>query len=128
MTISGIQIISLVALVAAGTVFAQTTGQTLSGGVALEEREQMMQRYRDYNLHLAFAEQNGQFLAGVRVTVRDAGGNVVVSSVSEGPFLFASVTPGTYTVAAEFRGETKTRMIQVGQGAAPLQYFRWGGA
>jgi hypothetical protein len=123
--ISGVPIIPLVALVVAGTVFAQSNAQTLSGGVAQEEREQMMQRYRDYNLHLAFAEPNGQYLVGVKVTVRDAGGNVVVGGVSDGPLLFASLPPGAYRVTAEFAGKPMTRTVQVGLGAAPMHYFRW---
>ena len=38
----------------------------------------MMQRYRDYNLHLGFAEPDGKFLAGVAVTAQDESGKVVL--------------------------------------------------
>jgi len=43
-------------LLAAGTAIAQPNPQTLTGGVGVEERAQMMQRYDEYNLHLAFAQ------------------------------------------------------------------------
>ena len=55
-------------LLAAGTVIAQPNPQTLTGGVGVEERAQMMQRYDEYNLHLAFAQPDGQYLAGVNKT------------------------------------------------------------
>jgi hypothetical protein len=108
---------------AAAVAYADVT--TVTGGVTLEERTALMQRYGDYNLHLAFAEPDGQYLAGVAVTARDASGNVVFTSVSDGPFVFASVPPGTYRVLAEYNGEAKSRSIQVGSGVSPLHYFRW---
>src|SRR5262245_25871114 len=98
MKVFGVPIVPLVAVFTAGTVLAQSGAPTLSGGVGHDERERMMQRYRDYNLHLGFAEPDGSYLAGVAVTAQDEGGRVVLASVADGPFLFASLQPGSYRV------------------------------
>ena len=125
MKVFGVPIVPLAAVFAAGLVFAQPAPPQLSGGVGHEERERMMQRYRDYNLHLGFAERDGSYLAGVAVTALDDRGKVVLSTVAEGPFLFASVPPGSYRITAELGGQAHTRAIQVGSDAGPIHYFRW---
>jgi hypothetical protein len=123
--IFGVPIVPLVAVLAAGTAVAQPKPQTLTGGVGVEERAQMMQRYDEYNFHLAFAQPDGQYLAGVKVTARDANGSIVLSDFADGPFLFANLPPGTYRVTAALAGDAKTRAIRIGNGAAPIHYFRW---
>jgi hypothetical protein len=35
------------------------------------------------------------------------------------------VPPGTYRVVAEYNGDARSRTIQVGNGPAPIHYFRW---
>jgi hypothetical protein len=122
--IFGVSIATLAGL-ATGAAFAQSMPGTLSGGVGVEEREQMMQRYGEYNLHLGFAEQSGQYVAGVQVTARDASGAVVLSEMTEGPLLFAKLPPGAYRVTASFGGVERTRVIRVSDGPGPIEYFRW---
>lgn len=119
--------IPLAALIATGAALAQSSGQPLTGGVGLEERERMMQRYGDYTMHLGFAEVGGPYVADVAVTVQDESGKVVLSSVADGPFLFAKLPPGSYRVTADFGGRAQTRTIRVGTHAGPIHYFRWGG-
>jgi hypothetical protein len=124
MTVFGVPVVPLVAVFAAGVVLAQPGAPTLSGGVGHDERERMMQRYRDYNLHLGFAEPDGSYLAGVGVTAQDENGRVVLTSVTDGPFLFASLPPGSYRVTVDLGGQLSTRTIRVGSDAGPIHYFR----
>jgi hypothetical protein len=72
----------------------------LSGGVTIEERKVMRPMARDYNLKLEFANGKGQYLADVKVAVKDAKGNVVFAGVSSGPWLYMAVPAGTYEVSA----------------------------
>jgi hypothetical protein len=116
MKIFGAPVLPLAAIFA-GAALAQPDAQTLTGGVGLDDRERMMQRYRDYNLHLAFAETSGPYLAGVQVTARDEQGEVVLSSTADGPFLFTRLPPGSYRVTADFGGQARTSTIRVGDDA-----------
>ena len=124
MKVFGVPVVPLVAVFAAGVVLAQPGAPTLSGGVGHDERERMMQRYRDYNLHLGFAEPDGSYLAGVAVTVQDENGRVLLSTVADGPFLFANLQPGSYRITVDLSGQVSTRTIRVGSDAGPMHYFR----
>lgn len=123
--IFGVSVASLAALATGTAAFAQRVPGTLSGGVGLEERAQMMERYGEYNLHLGFAEQSGEYLAGVQVSARDANGAVVFAGETEGPLLFANVPPGAYRVTASYGGVARTRVIRVSDAPGPIEYFRW---
>lgn len=96
-----------------------------TGGVGEEARQGFMQSYGDYNLHLAFAEKSGAFLADVDVAIRDARGKEVWSGTVDGPMLFARVPSGRYAVSAEFDGATKQRTIQVGSAPGRMHYIHW---
>jgi len=123
--IFGVSIASLAALATGAAAFTPSMPATLSGGVGVEEREQMMQRYGEYNLHLGFAEQSGEYVAGVLISVRDANGAVVLSGEAEGPLLFAKVPPGAYRVTASFGGVEQTRVIRTSDAPGLIAYFRW---
>ncbi len=99
--------------------------QTISGAIAAEEREVMMQSYADYNLHLAFAHATGGYLADVAVAIHSADGRLVWSGISEGPFFFAQLPRGTYQVTAEFDGNAVTRKVSVGLLPGPMHHFHW---
>jgi hypothetical protein len=112
-------------LISASAIAAVPSGPVLIGGVGDENREAMMQAYKDYNLHLAFAEKTGEFVADVPVTIKDAHGHEVWSGSSEGPMLFAKVPPGRYTVTAEYDGRRQQKSVQVGRKAGRLYTLLW---
>lgn len=99
--------------------------KAVSGAVGLDARERMMQTYSDYNLHLAFANASGEFLADVALVLRDAGGSVVWRGVSEGPLFFARVPKGKYEVVGGFRGKSVARWVEAGARPGPMHYFHW---
>jgi hypothetical protein len=117
--------LAIVSLLAAGTGYGSTGLKVDSGAVGIDERERMMQQYSDYNLHLAFARMNGEFLADVKVTIQDARGDTVDEGVADGPLFFAALPTGNYRVTAEFDGESITRSLNVHRQAAPMRYFHW---
>jgi hypothetical protein len=96
-----------------------------SGAVGVGERERMMQEYADFNLHFAFAQTDGAYVADVAVAIRDPEGRLVWRGVSEGPFLFAQIPSGRYLVTAEYDGRTVTRRIEARSAPGPMHYFRW---
>jgi hypothetical protein len=96
----------------------------LSGGTGLDEREALNQVARDYNLKLSFALASGNYLGDVAVEIRDAGGRVAVQAVSEGPWFFAKLPPGRYTVLAKVMDKTQQKAVQVtGKGQTVLNLF-----
>jgi hypothetical protein len=96
----------------------------VSGGVGLENREEMRALEPSYNLRLVFASATGEYLAGVGVVIRTTEGNTVLRTVSEGPWLYVKLAPGTYTVSAEQDGASITKRIVVG-GRRSTLHFSW---
>lgn len=112
------------ALLAAGAAQAADV-EVKSGAVGIDERQEFMKTFGNYNLHLAFAEKSGAYLADVDVTIRDAQGKVLWSGTADGPLFFARVPSGRYSVEAQFAGDTKRRSIQVGDGPGRMHYMHW---
>lgn len=98
----------------------------ISGGVGMAEREALKNVEGDYNLRLLFATQGtGEFIADVKVTIRDSKGNVVLDAVSDGPSFFAKLPPGSYKVTADNKGEPQTRSVVVSSKRPVKQAFYW---
>lgn len=125
----------LVSALAWGIVIAQEAGlkvrtsgdiSYVSGGVGASEQQALEQEKAHYNLHLLFAVTgSGEFLASVPVTVADASGQVVLQAVSDGPYFYARVPPGRYSVSAEHAGEAKTQSVTVPASGAASPSFYW---
>jgi hypothetical protein len=112
----------------AGTASAQAVFDVRSGGANTEGRQQMMEVYDNYNLHLAFLDRSrrsGAPLADVDVTIRDPKGNTVWQGVSEGSYLFAKLPEGQYNVQASFEGKPQSRNIQVSAAGGSLHSVTW---
>jgi hypothetical protein len=62
---------------------------------------------REQGLSLGFAEVSGAFLSDVRVSIQDRSGSEVVNTVVDGPWFFAPLPGGTYTVKAVFEDQVK---------------------
>jgi hypothetical protein len=92
--------------------------QVLSGGVGEHERHHLEQIARDYDLKAIFSLAEGPYLADVNVTIRDRHGNLVLETVSSGPWLYAKLDPGTYRIVASKFGRTVEERVTIrGQGA-----------
>jgi hypothetical protein len=96
----------------------------VTGGVGLENREEMRALEPGYNLRVVFASATGEYLAGVGVVIRTTEGNTVLHTVSEGPWLYVKLPPGTYTVSAEQGGASITKRIVVDGRPSTLR-FSW---
>ncbi|MEI2781121.1 MAG: carboxypeptidase regulatory-like domain-containing protein [Candidatus Competibacter sp.] len=71
----------------------------VSGGVGEGERAELDALSNQFNLRLLFAMQgSGEYLSAVRVTILDARGGTVLTAESKGPWFFAQLAPGEYTV------------------------------
>jgi hypothetical protein len=108
----------------------QTQGNVtyVSGGIADDWQQAMESQRSQYNLHLLFAQiGTGAYFANLPVQITDSSGNTVLSAVSQGPFFYARLPAGRYTVTASHLGQpiTKTAYVPAG-GSVDLDY-RWAG-
>jgi len=93
----------------------------ISGGVSLDARQAMMAQVGSYNLHLEFAAApEGEYLSDVDVSVANARGQSVLQTRTTGPWLFARLPAGAYSVTAKAAGATRTQQITVGGGRRHL--------
>lgn len=107
---------------------APTIGQDIayaSGGIGMDEREEMQAMLGDYSLKLAFAfEGSGAYVSGVSVTLSRAG-EPVFQVQDVGPWLLVKLPAGPYEVAAEGVGkivEATVRVPQDGYAEAVLRF------
>ena len=96
----------------------------VSGGVGDDSQDRMASMSREYNLKLMFTLNEGNYLAGVNVAITDSRGGKVIDDVSNGPFFFAKLPAGQYTVSATHNGKTQTRKVNVGKGMQTA-HLRW---
>lgn len=106
----------------------QTQGEVVfvSGGVGGDERDTMQSIGADYNLHLLFSENStGNYLSDVKVIIKDAGGNILVETVADGPMLFAKLKPGHYSVSADWDGHSIGKTANVDSKHRTSLSFAW---
>jgi hypothetical protein len=104
---------------------ATTASAYISGGVGAPDVERLKSQERDYELKLVFTLNEGNYVAGVAISLRDAKGNSVIDTVSDGPIFMAKLAPGGYTIAATYEGRTITRKIGVPARGLRTEYLRW---
>lgn len=97
----------------------------LSGGVTLDEREQMAFTAADYNLKLGFAEKGGSYLAGTEVVVTGRDGRKVLELIAQGPFVLARLPAGNYRVKVTANGKDQVRDTQVSAKGQRELMFYW---
>ncbi|UHD16407.1 carboxypeptidase regulatory-like domain-containing protein [Thiocapsa bogorovii] len=85
----------------------------VSGGVGESERSELDALSPEFNLHLMFATQgSGEYLSAVRVNILDSNKRPVLTAESEGPWFYAQLPPGDYSVEVTptgLRGEDQTQ-------------------
>jgi hypothetical protein len=123
----------VVAALGAGSVAAQSTVKTapgashISGGSSAESREEMKQQAGQFNVRATFITKSGAYMADVDVVVTDAAGKAVLTTRTEGPWLYARLAPGSYEMRATANSVTQKQKFAV-QAQGPRQLtFRWEG-
>lgn len=96
----------------------------MTGGVGIGERQAMEEMAKGYNLKVVFAKVQGNYLADIPVTIMKPTGEKVLETVANGPWLFAKLPPGQYTVKAIYNGQVKTRTMELGR-AMRVAMFHW---
>ena len=86
----------------------------ISGGVGYDERAHLEAVKSQYNLRLLFAISGaGSYLSGVKVLIQDARGQTALETVSNGPWFFAQLPPGAYTLTLDNQGQVQKRSVNI---------------
>jgi len=84
----------------------------LSGGVGQTEREILKEMGKEYSLKLMFSNKQGEYLSDVIVKIFDQKGKTILTTVSNGPWLFIDLPSGIYHLEASSKADRK-RLSQV---------------
>ena len=77
-----------------------------------------------YTLRLLFADSSGSYLADIAVTVADRAGNTLLEAISDGPYLWARLPPGSYRVTARRRPDRSRSPLRARQTPHSLGHRR----
>jgi hypothetical protein len=99
-----------------------------TGGIGADEIAAFKAAAPKYPLELLFAEKalpNDVYLTDVQVMVKGASGQVLLDTVSGGPFLLAQLPPGTYRIEANHDGVMKRQTVELKAGQHRRVVFVW---
>lgn len=88
----------------------------MTGGVGIEEREQMKAQADPYSLKLEFAVTSGSYLANIDLAVERADGSELLRVEGVGPWVYLALDPGKYRIKAWYKDELKSRTVEVAAG------------
>ena len=94
-------------------------GIFISGGIGLDERQEMYANRDRYNLRLSFANARGMYISGVDVSIEPLSTKgTAMHCPDAGPLLFLSLIPGKYRISAAFEDKTQVLTVNVSPGAS----------
>lgn len=125
----GIVAVAIVTL-GSSAAFALTTnianGITSStGGITVDERQEMADRRKNFSLLLKFAAKSGRYLGDVSVNIIDGKGAAVFESTTDGPWLLVNLPGSSYTLKATSGGVSQSQKISIGQNARREWTMYW---
>ena len=100
----------------------------LSGGIGKSEASAMKHAARRYPLELEFvakAKPKDEYLANVKVKIKDAHDKLVLDTTAGGPFLLAKMPAGKYRISADHNGKMEHRTIEIAPKAHKRVVFVW---
>ena len=98
----------------------------ISGGIGHDESAALKAEARKYPLSMVFsAGKDNEYLADVKITIKDKAGKEVLNAVANGPIMLVKIPAGRYTIAAERNGKTLHRAVQVNQKGDKEVNFHW---
>jgi hypothetical protein len=65
------------------------------------------------------------YISDVRVTIKDGSGNIILDTITEGPFLLVRLVPGRYSIDASYESKTLHRDVSIGKGGSNKIMLLW---
>jgi hypothetical protein len=97
----------------------------VSGGIGLDEREAMSAIASEYNLKIVFALKEGNYLADASVLIKNAQGRTFLDAVSDGPWFYAKLPAGHYTVTATIAEKAENQAVEIKSTGHAVLHFYW---
>ena len=97
----------------------------MSAGIGADSSDRMSELGKEYNLRLLFAAKDGHYLADVAVSIADSANRKLLEAVADGPFFFAVLPPGKYTITVTYAGAVQSRATTVAASGRRELVFRW---
>jgi|KBSMisStaDraftv2_1062788.scaffolds.fasta_scaffold24226_4 hypothetical protein len=100
----------------------------MTGGVGDDDIAALKRAAVSYPLELEFSQQaqpKSEFIADVKVTVRDRAGKVLLDAASGGPFMLVDLPTGRYDVEASYEGQSKRQSVDVRKDQHRKVVFVW---
>lgn len=100
----------------------------LSGGIGQTEANAIKHVAKRYPLELEFvlkAKPKDEYLADVKVNIKDAHDKVVLDTTADGPFLLAQMPAGKYTISADRHGKMEQRRVEIAAKEHQRLVFAW---
>lgn len=100
----------------------------LSGGIGLRESDAIKHAAKTYPLELEFvlkAKPKAEYVANVKVRIKDARDKTVLKATAGGPFLLAKLPAGKYTVSANRDGKVMHRQLEIAANGHQRVVFEW---
>jgi hypothetical protein len=100
----------------------------LSGGIGLNESDAIKHVAKAYPLELEFvlrAKPKAEYVANVKVRIKDARDKTVLKATAGGPFLLAKLPAGKYTVSAKRDGKVMHRQLEIAANGHQRVVFEW---
>jgi hypothetical protein len=100
----------------------------LSGGIGLSESDAIKQVAKTYPLELEFvlkAKPKAEYVANVKVRIKDAHDKTMLKATAGGPFLLAKMPAGKYQVSADRDGKLIHREIEIAANGHQRVVFEW---
>ncbi len=85
-----------------------------SGGIGRYQRTALEKFEHNYTLKVENADDNGHYIAEVRLKVKDEDGNLLVSTITKGPLFYADLEKGDYIVEARHGDEVQRQEVSIG--------------
>lgn len=97
----------------------------VTGGIGIPERKSLKTIGEIYTVKCVFAKENGDYLSDLKVEIQDGSQNTVVNTQVKGPWLYADLPRGAYTITASHDGKTKTRHVFVNERGLNVVRYYW---
>jgi hypothetical protein len=81
---------------------------------------------KDYSLKVIFSNKKGEYLSDIVVKILDQYGNTILTTVSNGPWLFVNLPSGTYNLEASVGGDRRRiSRINIEGGSQKVISVQW---
>jgi hypothetical protein len=97
----------------------------VSGGVGLDESTALQHAQSEWPLSLRFPGHGSDFLADIHVRIVDTHNDDVLTATSRGPYMLVKLSPGHYTVHAQYEDHDQTRSVTVPTKGTAKAAFYW---